>query len=158
MQNTTPAAGAAMPALPESYARNWDKARELAKQLAKVLEELETDEFVHVRSARNQFAVVFGGTPYPAGPDPLLVAIDAYKAASAIFNSADHEDMQQANGSASEALDPALDVLLSWSKPARSREAVVAALELINAEKLIACGFGVNLLNACIPFIKGEMI
>ncbi|MBM3091591.1 hypothetical protein GFB56_12270 [Ensifer sp. T173] len=147
------------PGHPVNYTENWTKVRELGKQLSQILEEIGDREFAYIRPASNQFAVVFGGNPYD-GTDPLLVAIEAYKAGCNAFTAmpGDFETTEAEMAAVAQTYGPPLDDLDSWSEPARSREAVVAALELIKSEHLVVGALGIALIDACIPYIQGEMI
>ena len=158
MTRPVPADGKAMLDRPANYHENWKKARELGKQLAAVLEEIGDSEFAYIRPASNQFAVIFGGSPHE-GRDPLLVAIEAYHESTKAFLAIpeDFTSTEEENAAIDRTFGPALAELTNWDKGARSREGVVAALELIQSEQL-AHGLGVTLIDAIISYVKGEML
>lgn len=136
----------------------WTKAKRLGKELSVILKELGDTEFAFIRPSSNQFAVCFGALPHN-GEDPLLAAVNAFRDGCKAFASipGEFESDEEEEAAANRTYAAPLAVLDSWSQPARSREAVVASLELIMSENL-ATGYAPALLAACIPFIKGEMI
>lgn len=158
MQIAVPAAGEAMPAaMSPTYREAWKRARALGKELSEVLQQVGDTEFAFIRPAGNQFAVCFGGFPHD-GPDPLLVAIDAYKKGCSDYRELPDDDPDAEEAAIAATYGTPMQVLTEWSRPAGSREAVVAALELLKSEHFVAGGMGIALLDACIQFAKGEMI
>ncbi|MGT2444497.1 hypothetical protein ACU4I5_18735 [Ensifer adhaerens] len=158
MQNAAPANGEAMPATrPEAYYRAWKKARELGKELSGLLEDLGDCEFAYIRPSRFQLAVVFGNHAHD-GTDPLLAAINDYREGCAAYRELPDDSPDSDDAAAAATYGPALETLVNWTQQARSREAVVNALELIKCERLVMDGMATALIDACIPFIKGEMI
>lgn len=158
MPNKIPAAGEAMPApRPDAYYANWKRARELGNELSRVLDEIGDSEFAYIRPSKFQFAVVFGGNP-DDGQDPLIEAINDYRDGCAAYREPVDDSPDSYAAAVAETYGPALEALINWTQRARSREAVVHALELIKSEHFIVDGMGTALLDACIPYIKGEMI
>lgn len=156
MTRPIPAASEAMPVGPSpEYSEVWKRVRALAKELSAALAAAGDVEFAHVRPAATMCPVVFGNMPQE---DPLLVAIDAYKKGCADYRELPDDDPEAEEAAIAETYGAPMQVLTEWDRPAQSREAVVAALELLKAEHFVAGRMGIALLDACIQFAKGEMI
>ncbi len=158
MQNAVHANGEAVP-VPRSEAdyTGWEKARLLGKELSELLEDLGDAEFAYIRPSRFQFAVVFGNHAHD-GMDPLLTAINDYREGCVAYRELPDDSPDSDDAAIAETYGPAMETLVNWNQRARSREAVVHALELIKSERLVIDGMATALLDACIPYIKGEMI
>ncbi|OWV87341.1 hypothetical protein ATY75_03255 [Rhizobium sp. N122] len=155
MQNAVPAAGEAMPAaMSPEYHEAWKRARGLAKELSRALAAAGDAEFAHIRPAGTMCPIAFGNAPQE---DPLLLAIDAYKKGCADYRELPDDDPVAEEAAIEATYGAPMQVLTEWEQPARSREAVVAALELLKSEHFVAGGMGIALLDACIQFAKGEM-
>lgn len=77
MQNAAHAKGEAMPGLPtDTYYEGWKRARQIAKELSVLLEELGDSDYAYIRSAKYEFAVVFGGNS-DLGPTEALSRLGA---------------------------------------------------------------------------------
>lgn len=158
MQNAVHANGEAVPSpRSEAYYTGWEKARLLGKELSQLLEDLGDAEFAYIRPSRFQFPVVFGNHAHDCA-DPLLTAINDYREDCAAYRELPDDSPDSDDAAVAETYGPAMETLMNWNRRARSREAVVHALELIKSERLVLDGIGTALLDACIPYVKGEMI
>ncbi|MBX5020181.1 hypothetical protein [Rhizobium lentis] len=90
----------------------------------------------------------------PGNADPLLVAIDAYKLGCAHFCKLSDDDPEDEEAAIAATYGPPMEVLEEWTCPARSREAIIAALEILKDEHLVLDGLGTALLDACLLGIK----
>ncbi|MBX5236281.1 hypothetical protein HJC02_29075 [Rhizobium sp. NLR4a] len=90
----------------------------------------------------------------PGNADPLLVAIEAYKLGCAQFCKLPDDDPEDEEAAIAATYGPPMEVLEEWTCPARSREAIIAALDILKAEHLVLDGLGTALLDACILGIK----
>ena len=137
------------------YNAAWELIRALAKELSEALAAAGDVEFAHIRPAGAMCPIAFGNAPQE---DPLLVAIDAYKQGCADYRELPDDDPAAEEAAIAATYGEPMQALTEWKQPAMSREAAAAALELLKSEHLVLGGLGIALVDACIPFVKGEMI
>ncbi|MBX5008156.1 hypothetical protein [Rhizobium lentis] len=105
------------------------------------------------RSARNGKRRAIDA-PVNGNVDSLLVAIDAYRLGCVEFCKLPDDDPEDEEAAIAATYGPPMEVLEEWDRPARSREAVVAALELLKSEQLVVGDMGNALLDACLLGLK----
>lgn len=101
------------------------------------------------------------GVPTIAGTaaayDPLIVAIDEYRAGCLAFcRYPEHETSQEEDRAIELTYGPPMERLDTWEQPALTHEGAVAALRLIQDEGLVTEGFGASLFAAALGYLETQ--
>lgn len=91
-------------------------------------------------------------------PDPLITAIDAYKAGMAAYEGKEEFETQEAEDAAIAATyGPAFEVLENWDQPATTRAGALEALRLAaKGNGIVGIDIQENMIDAALGYFERE--
>ena len=155
MENPIQSAGEAVTETPVK------KVNRLGWELAHALDEYADGDWkavVYPTSVRPTFAVGFCVLDLPGIKDPLIDAIQAYRDGVARMDAITNEEITRENEErlVSETYGPHLDKLLTWDKPALTREGAIAALKFMEDQHVFVDDLGKIMRLAVLRYLEGQ--